>query len=262
MDYQTVNFDVDSGVATITLNRPEALNAMSPAMAKELHEVALQIDANNSVRAVILTGTGKAFCAGGDLSAFVAAGEQARTLILQMTGDLHLALSRLSRNRAPVIAAVNGTAAGAGFSLAMAADLAIAEEQAVFTMAYTNAGLSPDGSSTYFMPRKIGDRRTRELMLTNRLLTAPEALDWGVVNQVVEGGGALAAARVMATGMAQGPTEAYAQVKRLLDSSFSQSLETQMELEARAIADQVASVDGQEGMLAFVEKRKPQFRGV
>ena len=262
MDYQTLNFDVDSGVATITLNRPEALNAMSPAMAKELHEVALQIDANNSVRAVILTGTGKAFCAGGDLGAFVAAGEQARTLILQMTGDLHLALSRLSRNRAPVIAAINGTAAGAGFSLAMAADLAIAEEQAVFTMAYTNAGLSPDGSSTYFMPRKIGDRRTRELMLTNRLLTAPEALDWGVVNQVVEGGGALAAARVMATGMAQGPTEAYAQVKRLLDSSFSQSLETQMELEARAIADQVASVDGQEGMLAFVEKRKPQFRGV
>ncbi len=262
MGYQTLNFDVDSGVATITLNRPEALNAMSPAMAKELHEVALQIDANNSVRAVILTGTGKAFCAGGDLGAFVAAGEQARTLILQMTGDLHLALSRLSRNRAPVIAAVNGTAAGAGFSLAMAADLAIAEEQAVFTMAYTNAGLSPDGSSTYFMPRKIGDRRTRELMLTNRLLTAPEALDWGVVNQVVEGGGALAAARVMATGMAQGPTEAYAQVKRLLDSSFSQSLETQMELEARAIADQVASVDGQEGMLAFVEKRKPQFRGV
>ena len=262
MDYQTLNFDVDSGVATITLNRPEALNAMSPAMAKELHEVALQIDANNSVRAVILTGTGKAFCAGGDLGAFVAACEQARTLILQMTGDLHLALSRLSRNRAPVIAAGNGTAAGAGFSLAMAADLAIAEEQAVFTMAYTNAGLSPDGSSTYFMPRKIGDRRTRELMLTNRLLTAPAALDWGVANQVVEGGGALAAARVMATGMAQGPTEAYAQVKRLLDSSFSQSLETQMELEARAIADQVASVDGQEGMLAFVEKRKPQFRGV
>ena len=262
MDYQTLNFDVDSGVATITLNRPEALNAMSPAMAKELHEVALQIDANNSVRAVILTGTGKAFCAGGDLGAFVAAGEQARTLILQMTGDLHLALSRLSRNRAPVIAALNGTAAGAGFSLAMAADLAIAEEQAVFTMAYTNAGLSPDGSSTYFMPRKIGDRRTRELMLTNRLLTAPEALDWGVVNQVVESGGALAAARVMAAGMAQGPTEAYAQVKRLLDSSFSQSLETQMELEARAIADQVASVDGQEGMLAFVEKRKPQLRGV
>ena len=261
MDYQTVKYETASGVATITLNRPDSLNAMSPEMAKELHDVALRIDADTRVRAVILTGSGKAFCAGGDLGEFVAAGDRARTLILQMTGDLHLALSRLSRNRAPVIAAVNGTAAGAGFSLAMAADLAIAEEQAVFTMAYTNAGLSPDGSSTYFMPRKIGDRRTRELMLTNRLLAAPEALDWGVVNQVVENGAALVAAQAMAERMAAGPTEAYAQVKRLLDASFSQTLESQMELEARAIATQVASVDGQEGMQAFVEKRKPQFGG-
>ena len=140
MGYQTLNFEVETGVATVTLNRPDSLNAMSPAMAKELHDVALRIDVDSSVRAVILTGNGKAFCAGGDLGEFVAAGDQARTLILQMTGDLHLALSRLSRNRAPVIAAVNGTAAGAGFSLAMAADLAIAEEQTVFTMAYTNAG--------------------------------------------------------------------------------------------------------------------------
>ena len=261
MDYQTVKYETASGVATITLNRPDSLNAMSPEMAKELHDVALRIDADTRVRAVILTGSGKAFCAGGDLGEFVAAGDQARTLILQMTGDLHLALSRLSRNRAPVIAAVNGTAAGAGFSLAMAADLAIAEEQAVFTMAYTNAGLSPDGSSTYFMSRKIGDRRTRELMLTNRRLAAPEALDWGVVNQVVENGAALVAAQAMAERMAAGPTEAYAQVKRLLDASFSQTLESQMELEARAIATQVASVDGQEGMQAFVEKRKPQFGG-
>ena len=261
MDYQTVKYETASGIATITLNRPDSLNAMSPEMAKELHDVALRIDADTRVRAVILTGSGKAFCAGGDLGEFVAAGDQARTLILQMTGDLHLALSRLSRNRAPVIAAVNGTAAGAGFSLAMAADLAIAEEQAVFTMAYTNAGLSPDGSSTYFMPRKIGDRRTRELMLTNRLLAAPEALDWGVVNQVVENGAALVAAQAMAERMAAGPTEAYAQVKRLLDASFSQTLESQMELEARAIATQVASADGQEGMQAFVEKRKPQFTG-
>ena len=261
MGYQTLNFEVETGVATVTLNRPDSLNAMSPAMAKELHDVALRIDVDSSVRAVILTGNGKAFCAGGDLGEFVAAGDQARTLILQMTGDLHLALSRLSRNRAPVIAAVNGTAAGAGFSLAMAADLAIAEEQTVFTMAYTNAGLSPDGSSTYFMPRKIGDRRARELMLTNRVLKAQEALDWGVVNEVVAAGEALAAAQKLAAKIAMGPTAAYAQVKQLLDASFSQSLETQMELEARAIASQVASVDGQEGMRAFVEKRKPQFRG-
>ena len=161
MDYQTLSYAVDEGVATITLNRPESLNAMSPAMAKELNDAALRVDGDTAVRAVVLTGIGKAFCAGGDLGEFVAAGDQARSLILQMTGDLHLALSRLARNRAPVIAAVNGTAAGAGFSLAMAADLAVADERAVFTMAYTNAGLSPDGSSTYYMPRKIGDRRAR-----------------------------------------------------------------------------------------------------
>jgi 2-(1,2-epoxy-1,2-dihydrophenyl)acetyl-CoA isomerase len=128
-------------------------------------------------------------------------------------------------------------------------------------MAYTNAGLSPDGSSTYYMPRKIGDRRTRELMLTNRVLTAEEALDWGVVNQVVEAGHAESAARTLAEKLAAGPTQAFAQVKQLLDTSFNQSLETQMELEARGIASQVISVDGQEGMQAFVEKRKAKFLG-
>ena len=221
MDYQTLSYAVDEGVATITLNRPESLNAMSPAMAKELNDAALRVDGDTAVRAVVLTGIGKAFCAGGDLGEFVAAGDQARSLILQMTGDLHLALSRLARNRAPVIAAVNGTAAGAGFSLAMAADLAVADERAVFTMAYTNAGLSPDGSSTYYMPRKIGDRRARELMLTNRVLTAAEALDWGVVNQVVEAGQAETAARTLASKLAQGPTQAFAQVKQLLETSFT-----------------------------------------
>ena len=126
MGYQTLNFEVSAGVATITLNRPNNMNAMSPAMGAELHEVALAIDANQDIRAVILTGAGKVFCAGGDLGEFAAAGDGARTLIMKMTGDLHLALSRLARNAAPVIAAVNGTAAGAGFSLLMAADLAIA----------------------------------------------------------------------------------------------------------------------------------------
>lgn len=205
MDYQTLNFDVSVGVATITLNRPNNMNAMSPAMGAELHEVALEIDADQDIRAVVLTGAGKVFCAGGDLGEFAAAGDGARTLIMKMTGDLHLALSRLARNAAPVIAAVNGTAAGAGFSLLMAADLAIAAESAVMTMAYTNAGLSPDGSSTYYMPRKIGDRRARELMLTNRVLNAQEALDWGVVNQVVADGEALPAAQKLAAKLAHRP---------------------------------------------------------
>ena len=114
MDYQTLSYAVDEGVVTITLNRPESLNAMSPAMAKELNDAALRVDGDTAVRAVVLTAIGKAFCAGGDLGEFVAAGDRQK-LDLQMTGDLHLALSRLARNRAPVIAAVNGTAAGQDF---------------------------------------------------------------------------------------------------------------------------------------------------
>lgn len=262
MSYETLTFSVTENVATITLNRPDAMNAMSPLMAKELHQVALAVDERADVRAVILTGAGKMFCAGGDLSAFAAAGEGARRLIMEMTGDLHMALSRLARNSAPVIAAVNGTAAGAGFSLVMAADLAVASSKAVFTMAYTNAGLSPDGSSTYYMPRKIGDRRTRELMLTNRLLNAEEALDWGVVNSVVEADKLAAAAQKLAIKIASGPTQAFGQVKALLDGSFDHSLETQMELEARAIAGLVNTPDGQEGLHAFLGKRKPEFKGI
>jgi len=261
VSYETLDFSVAAGVATITLNRPANMNAMSPQMGAELHAAALQIDANQDVRAVVLTGAGKVFCAGGDLGEFAAAGDGARTLIMKMTGDLHLALSRLARNAAPVIAAVNGTAAGAGFSLLMAADLAIAAESAVMTMAYTNAGLSPDGSSTYYMPRKIGDRRARELMLTNRVLSAAEALDWGVVNRVVADDQVLDEAQQLAAKLAQGPTQAYGQVKALLDGSFNQSLESQMELEARGIAAMISGPDGQEGLHAFLEKRKPQFTG-
>lgn len=261
MEYATLKLDVADGVATITLNRPDSMNAMSSAMASELHQAALAIDADQGIRAVVVTGAGNVFCAGGDLGDFAAAGDGARTLIMKMTGDLHLALSRLARNAAPVIAAVNGTAAGAGFSLLMAADLAIAADSAVMTMAYTNAGLSPDGSSTYYMPRKIGDRRTRELMLTNRVLSAAEALDWGVVNEVVPKDQVLGAAQALAAKLANGPTKAFGQVKALLDGSFDHSLETQMELEARAIAELVTSEDGQEGLHAFLQKRKPEFHG-
>ena len=258
---ETLTYEVADNVATITINRPDAANAMNPTCAGEFHEAALMVDADPDVRAVVVTGNGKMFCAGGDLSEFVKAGEGARTLLLQMAGDLQMGLSRLSRGDAPVIAAVNGTAAGAGFSLVMACDLAVAADNAVFTMAYTNAGLSPDGSSTYFMPRKIGDRRTRELMLTNRLLKADEAQEWGIVNEVVPAADLLEHTHALARKIAQGPTLAFGAVKQLLNGTFDQSLEAQMELESRAIAGLAMTHDGQEGMQAFFEKRKPQFTG-
>jgi len=261
MGFETLLFDLAEGVATVTLNRPDAANAMNPQCAREINEVSILIDDDPEVRAVVLTGAGRMFCAGGDLVAFAKAGAGAQSLMKKMTGDLHLGLSRLARCKAPVLAAVNGTAAGAGFSLVMACDMAIAAESAVFTMAYTRAGLSPDGSSTFYMPRKIGDRRTRELMLTNRVLNAHEALDWGIVNQVVADDQVLAATLKQAKTLASGPTLAFAAVKNLLNGSFDQTLESQMELEARAIAGLSVTADGQEGMHAFLEKRKPHFKG-
>ena len=261
MSFETLLFDVADGVATITINRPDAANAMSPLMAEEIAEVALRCDDNPGVRAVVITGAGKLFCAGGDLGAFAAAGDGAKSLIKKMATDLHVGLSRLARGAAPVIGAVNGTAAGAGFSLCMATDLAIAAESAVFTMAYTRAGLSPDGGSTFHMPRKIGDRRTRELMLTNRLLTAAEALEWGIVNKVVADDEVLREAQALAAELAAGPTLAFGAVKTLLNSTFDQSLEAQLELESRTIADMVLTHDGQEGISAFLGKRKPEFNG-
>ncbi len=261
MAYETLTLDIEANVATITMNRPDSGNALSPLGAKEFCEVATALESNPEVRAVVLTGAGRMFCAGGDLAAMAQAGDDRRRLLMQMAGDLHMGLSRLSRGNAPVIAAVNGTAAGAGLSMVMACDLAVAGESCVFTSAYTAAGLSPDGSSTYFMPRKIGDRRTRELMLTNRVLKGAEAVEWGIVNEVVEDGKQLERAMELARQIAAGPTLAFGAVKTLLNGTFDQTLESQMELESRAIADLSMSDDGREGIDAFLNKRKPSFKG-
>lgn len=261
MTYRTLDFAIEDNIATITLNRPEAANAMNPLMGKELSLSAIACQENTAVRAVIIKANGKMFCAGGDLAEFAAAGEAIGTLIREMAGDLHLAISRLTRLNAPVIAAVQGTAAGAGFSLAVAADITIAAEHAKFTMAYTNAGLSPDGSSTYFLPRRIGDRKARELMLTNRVLSAEEAVSWGIINQAVPADQLDSTVDALAKQLANGPTLAFGSVKTLLNQSFDNGLETQMELETREIARLSATADGQEGIQAFLAKRKPEFTG-
>ncbi len=261
MNFETLIYEVADNVATITFNTPKTANAVSPRGAREFRAVAEAADDDPEVRAVVLTGAGKMFCAGGDLGCFARAGSGARKLIMEMAGDLHMGLSRLARTNAPVIGAINGTAAGAGLSLVMACDLAIAAQSAVFTMAYTRAGLTPDGSSTFYMPRKIGDRRARELMLTNRVLSSAEALEWGVVNEVVPNEEVLPRAGALAQKLATGPTAAFGGVKTLLNGTFDQTLESQMELEARSIGDRVIGADGQEGIHAFLEKRKPAFKG-
>lgn len=261
MKLETLDFSISNNIATITLNRPENANALNPIMAKELSNMAIECDENKDIRAVIIEGSGKMFCAGGDLKAFSDAGDSAPALIKQMAGDLHIAISKFSRMDAPTIAAINGTAAGAGFSIAISADVVISTKSAKFVMAYTNAGLSPDGSSTYFLPRRIGDRRARELMLTNRVLSAEEALDWGLINKIVDQKNLSTTTRELAEEFASGPTLAYGKVKNLLNASFDNGLETQMELETRGISDMARSSDGREGIQAFLNKRKPNFKG-
>jgi 2-(1,2-epoxy-1,2-dihydrophenyl)acetyl-CoA isomerase len=255
----TVLFERVGDVARVVLNRPKAMNTLDLEMARELR-AASQRCVDDAVRAVVVTGNGKAFSAGGDLGAFADAPD-ARALLKSITIELHAAQVTLAELDAPVIGAINGTAAGAGMSLAACCDLVLAAENAKFTMAYTGAGLAPDGGSTYYLPRLIGLRRTQELMLTNRVLSAAEALDWQLINRVVAADALQDEAMALAAQLAEGPTRAYGKVKSTLLASGARDLAAQLELEGDAISDMAATADGQEGIRAFLEKRKPSFRG-
>jgi len=260
MSYLNFDYGVHEHVARITINRPQAYNALDLDSMKELCDIVNRCSSDRAVRAVVVTGAGvKAFCAGGDVAAFAKDPDTVDLLLKEMTGFFHLAISRLAWMDAPVLAAVNGVAAGAGLSLAAACDLALASDTATFTSAYTQIGLSPDGSSSYFLPRILGRRRAMELYLTNRKLSAREALEWGLVNTVVPQAEFAAETERLATQLASGPTRAYGGVKKLLMMSINDTLESQMERETRQIAELGLSADGREGVRAFVEKRKPRF---
>jgi len=262
MTYETLDLSLRDQVAWITLQRPAAFNALNLVCMKELFDVANRISSDRGVRAVVLTGAGeKAFCAGGDVAGFAADPADVQRLLKEMTGYLHSAISRLAWMDAPLIAAVNGVAAGAGLSLVACCDLAIAADHSKFTSAYTHIGLSPDGSSTYFLSRLLGTRRAMELFMTNRTLTAAEALDWGLVNRVVPGAQLLEEASKLAAQFAQGPTRAYGGIKKLLMMAPNDTLESQLEREARQIGELSVTEDGIEGVRAFVDKRKPRFTG-
>ncbi len=261
MKFETLLFDLQEGVASITLNREQAANSMNLQMVKDLFEVSLSCDANPDIRAVLITGAGKMFSAGGDLAAFASANEAMPRLLKEITAYLHAAIAQFVHMHAPVVAAINGTAAGAGFSLACAADLAIASDTAKFTMAYTKVGLTPDGSATYFLPRLLGRKRALELMLTNRVLSAQEALEWGIVNQIVPATELLNSAQALAKQLAAGPTQSFGSVKNLIARSDHETLESQLENEARSIAAASRSADAQEGIRAFLEKRAAKFNG-
>ncbi|BBY42076.1 enoyl-CoA hydratase/isomerase family protein [Mycolicibacterium celeriflavum] len=257
-DYETLTFEHTGAIARITLNRPDAANGMNATMTRELAAAAKQCD-TDATKVVVLTGSGRFFCAGGDLKSFASAADRG-SHIKGVADDLHRAISTFARMNAVLITAVNGTAAGAGFSIAVTGDLVLAAESASFTMAYTRVGLSPDGSASYYLPRLIGITKTKELMLTNRTLSAQEASAWGLVTEVVADAELADRAAKLADQMAATPAGSNGGIKQLLLGTFMNGLEEQMEFESRLIAERAVSSDGVEGVDAFLAKRKPAFQ--
>jgi 2-(1,2-epoxy-1,2-dihydrophenyl)acetyl-CoA isomerase len=252
-------------VARITLQRPESFNAYDFALAEALQEAMDACGRDAGIRAVIFTGSGTAFCSGGDIRAmdeFVKRGEVPPSVFFQrLTLHLHPTVVEMRRMPKPILGAINGVAAGAGFSLALACDLRVAADTARFTQAYTRLGVVPDGGSTYLLPRLVGPGRAAELILLNPVLSAQEALQWGLVNRVVPEKELEGACLEMARGLARGPTQAFARAKALLDSAWDLPLEAQLEEERRGMMASSLTEDFREGMAAFLDKRSAQFKG-
>ena len=252
-----IDLDVRERIAFLTLSRPEAANTINMQFGRELLSAAFAIEASGA-RAVVLSGRGRNFCFGGDLKGMVATGEDVQTYLSELTSNLHAAIAHLARLDAPVIAAVNGTAAGAGMGLVLAADYAIAARSSKFVAAYTAVGLTPDASCTFLLPRAVGYKRAMELLLTNRVLDAQQALDWGLVNDVVDDDKLADTAAALAARFADGPAGAFGAVKRLL-ADAEPGLEAQLGREGRSIAARGVSEEGREGIAAFLAKRAPRY---
>jgi enoyl-CoA hydratase/carnithine racemase len=262
----TLALEVDGVVAALTLNRPESLNAMNPELIGELRTAANWLADRSGLRAVILTGAGRAFSAGGDIKGWFRPGiddpEFDLSADVRHVADvLHQAIVDLRRIPCPVIAAVNGAAAGAGLSLALACDLRIAASEASFVCAYGRIGASPDGGLTYFLPRIVGPGRAVELMLEDPVLGAREALELGLVTAVVEPEELGAAARAKADEMAAKAPHYVRMAKALAAASLDNSLADHLQLERHGIADAMATEDFRAGVAAFLDGGEPEFKG-
>ena len=258
--FETLRAEVADGVGHLTLARPDRGNAIDLAMARELAAVTAAWSVDRSVRCVLLTGAGATFCVGGDLKAF-AAEPDLPTHLLEVTDPFHAAVSRLARMDAPVVAAVQGSAAGGGLSLALAADVVLAAASSRFVVAYTAIGLTPDGSGSWMLPRLVGLRRALELTLTNRPVPAEEAAALGLVTRVVADADLPAEAEAVARALAAGPTGALGAAKRLLRDALDRDLEAQLAAEAASLAAAAGSPDGREGIRAFLDKRAARYTG-
>ncbi len=261
----TVLCEIDKGIAWVTLNNPKARNALSPQMRIDLGDVIGDIEHDEAVRCVVLRGAGGHFMAGGDIRAMqerlALDKPERRRSVIEGIHAIHLPVFAIRRMRKPVIASVEGAAAGFGLGLVAACDMAIAAEDAFFTLAYCHIGASPDGGSSYFLARTLGMKQAMELALLGDRFDARRALELGIVNRVAAAGALEAETRALAERLAAGPTVAYAQAKSLFNTAFHTPIEQQLQWEGEHMAVSMTTEDHAEGVNAFLEKRRPVFRG-
>ena len=257
--YQTLLFENQKGTATITLNRPEVYNAFNEAMKKELQEALKEAEKNKEARALVITGSGKAFCSGQDLKEVMA--NPNRSLSESLHTGYNPIIRSIRNMPKPVICKLNGVAAGAGCSLALACDMIVASEEASMTEIFINIALVLDSGSSYFLPRLVGSARAFELATTGRKVSAKEAQELGIINKVVKAAELDKAVEEISNYYAMAPTKAIGLMKKMLNKSFHSDLDTMLDYEAYCQEIAGASSDNKEGVMAFLEKRKPQFKG-
>jgi 2-(1,2-epoxy-1,2-dihydrophenyl)acetyl-CoA isomerase len=255
--------EIKDAVAILTLRRPESMNAMSPELARALADTLAEVPADGSVRAILLTGAGRAFCAGGDIRAMSAAlDDDPAAFFLDLTASLHSITRSLLESNVPTIAAVNGPAAGFGFGLALSCDLVVASERAEFSLAHSQVAQIPDGGGWYLLPRVVGRKRALDLYFTRRVLDARRAEEWGIVSRILPVANFREVAIGYAREIAQGPTRAFREAKRRLGEGWEQPFDEYLDEQRRVIAELARTNDFREGVRSFLDRRSPNFEGL
>lgn len=264
----TVRFDIKGAIATITINRPDSLNAINDDVVTALIDITGALREAKDVRCVIFTGAGDHFMAGGDVKRFKGKFEEfgddedaARAWFNSILGRIHIIVDNMQALPMPVVGAVKGAVAGAGFSLMLGCDLVIAQEGGIFTLAYCHLGTSPDGGSTWHLPRTMGMKHAMEVALLGDRFGPEKALQWGLINRVVPAASFDDDVQALAARLAKGPTFAYAQTKRLLLDSSNRTMSEQLSAETEGFVSCAMSKDFKKGVTAFVDKQKPDFTG-
>lgn len=256
---EKLRVDIEGGIATILFNRPEISNALDGDIIESLADRVISLGMDASVKVIIIGGAGKAFSSGADLKSNASSTWGVPERISRLVGLFHQSVMEIRHTSKPYIAAVNGLAAGAGFSLSLACDFRIMEESAVLRQVYTSHGLCIDGGGTFTLPRLVGHARALEIAAFDEPISAPKALEWGLTTRVVPDGEAMTAAKEMAQELMARSLYSFGRVKKLLGRSFESSLEEQLEHERHAVCACVQHPDAAEGICAFLEKRKPVF---